>query len=546
MDTPVLIIGGGPVGLALAADLGWRGVNCVLVEQTDGTIEHPKTQNINMRTMEFCRRWGVGEKVRELGFPKDYPQDVIYVTSLAGYELARQEYPSYSALQTPPEVLELHQRCSQTIFDPILRALASSFAPVTLCYQTGCSLVDQDESGVTVRLHDAQNDTDETLRAQYVVACEGAQSATREALGIALEGTDVLSYSTNILFRSAELLERHDKGPGFYVLIDPEGRWATMNAINGRDLWRLQIRGSKDPKFWKSLDEDACIRRMAGMDFNYEILSRLTWVRRQLVADGYRVGRVFLAGDSAHQLTPSGGFGMNTGIGDAVDLAWKLWGTLAGWGGPGLLDSYEVERRPIGRRNVDEAAAKFVREGAKGAKPGAAIVEDSPEGVAVRKRVSAELEEALGRDNVSLELGARYETAGIQLGYVYRGSPIIVMDETSSAPDDPMHYVATARPGARAPHFWIDDGRSILDLFGAGFVLLRLGCSAPGGNGLVDAAAAVGLPLEMHSFDMDELTALYERKLVLVRPDGHVAWWSDTEPHSATQLIEQIRGCSLG
>jgi hypothetical protein len=158
--------------------------------------------------------------------------------------------------------------------------------------------------------------------------------------------------------------------------------------------------------------------------------------------------------------------------------------------------------------------------------------------------VSAELEEALRRDNTSSELGARFETAGIQLGYVYRDSPIIVSGEPTPAHDDPMHYKPSARPGARAPHFWLDDGRSILDLFGGGFVLLRLGRDAPKATELIDAATAVGLPLEVQFFDLDELTALYERKLVLVRPDGHVAWWSDTEPRSAARLIDQIRGCA--
>ncbi len=538
---PVLIVGAGPVGLVLAAELGWRGVRCQVVEQGDGVIEHPKTQNINMRTMEFYRRWGIAQEVRDKGFPRDYPQDIHYVTSLTGYLLARQSYPSYAELKTPPDVLEMQQRCSQTILDPILRKLAESFPTVTLRYRTRCVGVEQNADMVTARLLDVENGTEERMRADYVVSCEGAASLIREALGITLEGTDVLSYSTNILFRSTELPAMHDKGAGFYVLMSPEGRWATLNAINGKDLWRLQVRGSKDPKFWDDFDADAAIKRMAGQDFDYEILSSLSWVRAQLVANRYCQGRVFLAGDSAHQLTPSGGFGMNTGMGDAVDLAWKLDAVLAGWGGARLLETYEIERRPIGERNVNEAAAKFFREGGKGAVPGPALLETSPEGDRVRKKVTARLEKAMARDNVGSDLGPRYETAGIQLGYVYESSPIVIADGTP-AMVDPKHYVPSARPGGRAPHVWIEDGKSILDLFGGGFVLLRLGADAPAVDGLVGAAAAAGLPLQVVSLDIPALTALYERKLVLVRPDGHVAWRADLTPEKATEIIGRVRG----
>lgn len=537
----VLIVGGGPVGLIMAADLGWRGVNCMLVEQSDGAVDEQKFIDINMRTMEMCRRWGVDKIIREQGFPKDYPHDIIYVTSLTGYLLGHQVLPAHQDYETPPTSAEKIARCPQTIFDPALKALAETFPATTLRYRTRCNSVSPNGAGISAEIEDVASGAKETISADYVVACEGAGSPIRSAVGIEMEGTPVLAYSTNILFESSELLTLHDKGPGYYVAYGPEGRWATLNSMNGKDLWRLQVIGSPEADEQEKTDADECIRRFVGTDFSYQTTSVLYWVRRQMVANHYRMGSTFLAGDSAHQLTPSGGFGLNTGLGDATDLSWMLEAVLAGWGGPHLLDAYEAERRPIGTRNVNDAARRFNRDLEETAEPGPALLEDTAEGETVRADLKGRIQKAIDRNTEATKLGPRYDSSSIQMGYIYNESPIIVSDGTKPPPESEI-YIPTAMPGARAPHFWLEQGKSVIDLFGRGFVLLRLGPDAPGAEAITDAARDRGVPLEVHAFDEPELSALYERKLVLVRPDGHVAWRADTLPEDPAALIDQVRG----
>jgi hypothetical protein len=255
------------------------------------------------------------------------------------------------------------------------------------------------------------------------------------------------------------------------------------------------------------------------------------WTRRELVAEHYGKGRILLAGDSVHVMSPTGGFGMNTGIQDAVDLSWKLDATLAGWGGPKLLASYETERRPVGLRNVREATSNLGR--MRSPQRHSALLDDTPEGAALRVEIGKEFSEAMRHE---------WFTLGIHLGFRYDDSPICWGDGTTAPPLEAMTYTPTARPGARAPHVWLKDGRSTLDLFGRGFVLLRIGTGAPAADPLLDAAARRGVPLTQVALDEPEVASVYERKLVLVRPDGHVAWRDDQPPADPLRLIDCIRG----
>jgi len=529
----VLIVGGGPVGLSLAIELGWHGIECVLIEQSDGSVTNAKFVDINMRTMEFCRRWGIADEVREKGFDKNYPQDLIYVTSLTGHLLGRLRLPSFADLRTPPTAAERIARCPQTIFDPILRRVARSLPGVTLRYRTRCESVTQDASGVTALVTDVETGREEPIRSPYLACCQGAASSLREELGVRFEGSGTLSNSTNVTFRSDELLKIHDKGPGFYTAFGPEGRWASMLSLDGKCTWRVHS--------LEQTDGDAAIRRFVGRDFDYEILSALTWQRRELVADRYQVGRVFFLGDAAHQLSPSGGFGLNTGIGDATNLSWKLAADLQGWGGRDLLGSYDIERRPVGKRTAMTATSLF-RTLYHDLVPGPAILDDGPEGDSVRGTVRGRIAAMLERSNCGYDYGARYEDAGLQLGYFYEGSPVIVPDGTPPPLDDARNYLAIARPGSRAPHFWLDQNRSVLDLFGHGFVLLRLGSAPPSSERFETAAARLAMPLRMHSPSHEHLLALYNKKLVLVRPDGHVAWRGDEPPADCETILNVARG----
>ena len=531
---PVLVIGGGPVGLALAGDLGWRGIACTLVEQSDGSIYQPRMDLVGVRTMEFCRRWGIVPAVEGSPYPRDYAQDNIYLTSLTGYELGRERFPGIGQAPPPKESPQRRERCPQNMFDPILRAFAASQNNVALRYRTRLVSFAQNADLVTAVVENAETGAREEILARYIVGCDGARSLVRETLGIAMQGNPVLTYTTNVIFRCPHLLSLHDKGKAYrHIFIGPEGTWATIVAINGRDEWRFSIIGGSEQRDYTTDDIKAAIRRAVGRDFEFEILSVLPWVRRELVAERYRGGRGFIAGDAAHVMSPTGGFGMNTGIQDVVDLSWKLAATIEGWGGDALLDSYGIERQPIGTRNVTEASGNLRR--MLSVPPHPDLLDDTPQGAATREKVGREFSETMRRE---------WFTLGAHLGYRYENSPICWPDGTAAPPDDPRAYVPTARPGHRAPHAVLADGRSTLDLFGRGFALLGFGATAAEAAPLLEAARQRHLPLTFTAIAEPHIAALYERKFVLVRPDGHVAWRGDRMPEDALCVIDVVRGAA--
>jgi 2-polyprenyl-6-methoxyphenol hydroxylase-like FAD-dependent oxidoreductase len=530
---PVLIVGGGPVGLALAGDLGRRGVRCLLVEQSDGTIHQPRQDLVGIRTMEFCRRWGIVGGVEAAPYPRDLAQDNVYVTSLTGYELGRERFPSMGDQKPPPESPQKRERCPQNMFDPVLRAFAAAQPSVELRYRTRLTGFTQDADGLVAELEDSAARRT-AVPAQYIVGCDGARSLVRETLGIPMRGNPALTYTTNVIFRCPHLAALHDKGPAYrFILLGPEGTWATIVAINGRDQWRFSLIGSAVQREHTPDEIHAAIRRAVGIDFAYEILSVVPWVRRELVADRFGHGRGFVMGDAAHVMSPTGGFGMNTGIGDAVDLSWKLAAVLQGWAGSGLLLSYDAERRPVGARNVAEASRNLRRMLSPGPQP--RLLEAGPDGAQARQRLGTEFAALMRHE---------WFTLGMHLGYRYEGSPICWPDGTVAPPDDPKIYVQTARPGHRAPHGWLPDGRSTLDLFGDGFVLLDFAAAAAGAAPLLQAAAARRVPMRHVPLDAPHLLALYERRLVLVRPDGHVAWRDDAAPADPLAVIDRVRGAT--
>ncbi len=534
MEVPVLIVGGGPVGLALAGDLGWRGISCVLIEQSDGSIYQPRMDLVGVRTMEFCRRWGLVPTVEASPYPRDYAQDNVYLTSLTGYELGRERFPGIGQAPPPPQSPQRRERCPQNMFDPILRDFAASQKSVTMRYRTRLASFTQDTDGVAAVVDDLQSGTQHKIRARYIVGCDGARSMTRETLDIRMLGNPVLTYTTNVIFRCADLLALHDKGKAYrHIFIGPEGTWSTIVAINGRDQWRFSLIGGSEQREYSIPEIEAAIRRAVGRDFEFEILSVLPWVRRELVAETYRNGHGFIAGDAAHAMSPTGGFGMNTGIGDAVDLSWKLAATIDGWGGEGLLDSYSVERQPVGARNVTEASGNLRRMLDVPHYPD--LLGDTPQAAAKREKLGREFTDTMSRE---------WHTLGIHLGYRYEGSPICWPDGSAPPPDNPNTYVQTARAGHRAPHAWLVDGRSTLDLFGRGFTLLGFGVGATEAAPLLEAARRREVPVSFAAIAEPQVAALYERKFVLVRPDGHVAWRDDRMPADPLRVIDVVRGAA--
>jgi len=532
IEIPVLIVGAGPVGLGLALDLGWRGIRCMQIDQIrERPIIHPRAGGLSARTMEYCRRWGIADQVRDAGFPRDRPMDVVYCTGLNGHLIGRHTAPPLKdrpRLKTSPEIRE---RIPQIWFDPLLVSAIRTY-PDYIELHYGHRLTEFADYGDYVDAHVMDDNTSEELivRAQYMVACDGNDSGVRKMLKIAEEGEGLLNTSVNAIFRSRNLKQFNAMGEGVrYLFIGPNGTWANMTVIDGHDLWRFTVLGAKERLSMGPAEIASEIRTAFGNDkIEFEILAVAPWRRQEFNAARYRVGRVFLAGDAAHTMSPTGGQGMNTGMGDATDLGWKLEASIKGWGGAYLMDSYEAERRPIGIRNATWSSGNFRNWVQSG--DWTHIREDNEEG----RRARADASEFYLKS-----LHSEWVSDGISLGYRYNNSPICVPDGSPEPPDEASVYEPSARPGSRAPHAWITPDRSTLDLFGREFVLLRFEQTdvAP----LINAARTRSVPLKVVDINDPEITALYGQPLVLVRPDGHIAWRGDNV-NDASHIIDVARG----
>jgi 2-polyprenyl-6-methoxyphenol hydroxylase-like FAD-dependent oxidoreductase len=525
---PVLIAGGGPVGLALAIELGMSGVPVLLVERRDGSIGVPKMSGLSTRSMELNRRWGIAEKAKRAGWPETHPNDFVYCTSLTGRELARSRMPSYAETRlayTP----EPGCGCAQIFYDPILLARARELPNVTIRHMTALESFAEDAAGVSATLRDVTSGQTRDVRARYLVGCDGADGTVARAIVRNYEGEGIVAHSVNVYFRAPDLPKIHKMGwARFYRFTDARGTWGEIIGIDGKERWRLSVLHA-DADF----NGDAYLRRLAGGPLEYEILSVMDWERRERVAERYRRGRVFIAGDAAHQNSPTGGLGLHTGLADACDLGWKLAAIHHGWGGAHLLDSYEAERKPVALDNVRASTAEFRI--LVDLPAGPEIDDDTPQGAELRRKFA----EAFRRTG---EVRSAIYTENLRTGYCYEPSPICVPDGSTRPPVETREFVPVARPGTRAPHAWLADGRSTLDLFGRGFVLLRLGRRPPDARAIEEAARVRGVPFERVDLPDPEIEALYEAPLVLVRPDGHVAWRAAGAPADALALIDRVRG----
>jgi 2-polyprenyl-6-methoxyphenol hydroxylase-like FAD-dependent oxidoreductase len=528
--TRVLIAGGGPVGLALAIELGMAGIDCLLIERRDGSVTVPKMSGLSIRSMELNRRWGIAEKAKRAGWPQTRPNDFVYCTSMIGPELTRIRIPPYVD-KHPPFTPEPDCGCAQIFYDPLLLERVRSLPSVTLRHQTSLDSFVQDERGVRATITDRDTGKNEIVEADYLVGCDGADGAVATQLALDYAGVGAFAKSVNIYFRSRELMEIHDKGwARFFRFTDAGGSWGEIIGIDGKETWRLSAL-----KALPGYDTPQYMRRFAGRDFGYELLSVMRWERRERVATRYRDGkRVFIAGDAAHQNSPTGGLGLHTGLQDALDIGWKLTAVLQGWGGEKLLESYEIERKPVALNNVRACTGEF--ELLSVLPTGPEIDRDTPEGAALRERWAKTF---YGSNHANMPMF----TENLRLGYCYDPSPIVIPDGSAAIPVETKQFVPSARPGTRAPHAWLEEGRrSVLDLFGQGFVLLRLGAAPPSGATIAAAAETRRVPLTIVDLTDPTIAALYERPLVLVRPDGHVAWRADDSPADPLALIDRVRG----
>jgi 2-polyprenyl-6-methoxyphenol hydroxylase-like FAD-dependent oxidoreductase len=536
IETPVLIVGGGSVGMALACDLGARGVDCVVVEQNERPADHPRATALNARSMEFMRRWGVAEAVRQKAAPPDFPHTALYCTSLNGFEIARIERPHHGGLKPTSMSPERAQRCNQIWLDPILCERAASFASNRIKFRWRFEELVQGAGSVTAIVHDLGRDQRRRISPRYLIDCSGGHSPIRRALGITMSGSPYIGYHLSVYVRAPELWAHHDMGKAALInFVEPNGLWRNMVTLDGRELYRFGLRGKEFYDDPDKVDVERLFREVVGKEIPHEIISVRRWTARNVVADSYQVGDVFLAGDAAHLNHPASGLGLNTGLGDAVDLGWKLEGMLAGWGGGDLLSSYVIERRPIGKRNVAHADLSHAND--RNQKPDPAIAENSAEGARARREMGQAIVQAQTR---------KFVTDGIALGYRYEPSPICWSDQSPPPPDSVSEYHPTTRAGSRAPHAWLEpegaSARSIIDLYGRGFVLLRFGEHAADVDAMTRAFARRQVPLTVTTISDPAIAQLYERALVLVRPDGHVAWRSDDLPTDPLALADRVRG----
>ena len=525
LDAEVVIVGAGPVGLALAGDLAWRGHQVLLIEKGDGSIFQPKMDLVGIRTMEFCRKWGIAKDVEESEYDRDYPQDNVYLTSLNGYELGRQAMPSMNMEKPPIESPQKRERCPQNYFDPILKKFALSQKNCQIQYSTEVLGFSEVNNEISIQIKNLKNNKETNIRSTFLVGCDGAKSIVRNNLGIEMHGKGLLTYTTNIIFKCSEFNSLHNKDPGYrYMFVGPHGTWCTIVAINGRDQWRMSLIGSAKEKKVYTIDEITSLAHQAmGKKFDFEILSILPWQRAELVADQYRMGNIFICGDACHLTSPTGGLGMNTGIGDAVDLSWKLSAYLQGWAGESMLDSYFVERQPIAKRITQFSTGNL--EIMKKLPTNSLIFEDSPEGDIVRAQVGTAMSEGLKREWFSMNM---------HLGNRYTNSPINIYDEIENFEnqkvefEDAIHYIPSSRPGSRAPHVWLKNGTSTLDLISKNFSLFCFSDNSKEITRFTDLTHELKIPLDIHFIDSQEVSNLYEFKFVMIRPDGHIAWRANT------------------
>jgi len=515
---PVMIAGGGPVGMMLARVLARLGTRCLLVERNPSTTRHPKMDITNARSMELFGRFGLAAALRAVAVPETSSFDVSWITTLSGHELHRFRYPSVlewrrriAAAADGSLPREAPMRVSQVEIEPVLQRAILAEPLVEARWGVGFEDLAEDATGVTVTLRDSATGATEEVRCGYLAGCDGGTSAVRKCLDIALDGQARIMPRFMTHFRSDARAVLQRWGIAWHY----QSAYGTLIAQNDRDTWTLQSRFPPGVAA-EDVDPHALLRDFAGTGFPYEILVANPWQPHLLVAERYASGRVFLAGDAAHQYIPTGGYGMNTGIGDAVDLGWKLAALCQGFGGPALAASYAAERQPIGFRNREASRGHTdVRIAISGVydAAGAALGAADAVGDAARAAAAARIA-ALGN--------AENESWGIELGYGYRGSPIITADPAAALPDDPLRYVPTTIPGVRLPSVFLADGSAVYDRLGPWFTLLAV--DADPCDAMVQAAAQRGVPLRILRLADATARAVYGPGLLLVRPDHHIAW----------------------
>ena len=532
MDTEVLIVGAGPVGLTLSIDLGKRGIRCMLIERNDAPLGYPKMERCNPRTMEIFRRLGLADTVRAAGYPPDWPMDAYLVFDLMRPPLLKMAHPTVAQAKAKRDAttdgslpLEPYQIISQYTLEPLLKSVVERIPGVTMRFGHELLSFTQAADGVTAQVR-TSNGESISIGSRYLVGCDGGSSVVRKQLGFKMEGEPHLLEMRQALFHCPELYDKvRAPRARHYHRID--NHWTLMIVQNSRQHFTLHAVVDKDE------DMAALFGKILGTPIKFEMVHCAKWVQRLLLAEHYQQDRVFLAGDAAHLVIPTGGLGMNTGVGDAIDLSWKLAATLRGWGGAQLLPSYEAERRPVGAINVKASGGGTAGRIKWRAAYRPNIDQDTPEAqTALDNLLSIAKEEA----------PKSFRVIGAELGYRYAGSPVIC-DEPGGPPPNVEEYQPTSWPGARLPHVWLDPGKvSVHDLIGDGFTLLRLGESRGDAPALAKAFAGIGAPFSVLDINSDAARRTYGVGYLVVRPDLHVAWRGDALPDQPIKVALTLTG----
>jgi 2-polyprenyl-6-methoxyphenol hydroxylase-like FAD-dependent oxidoreductase len=542
----VIIAGGGPCGLVLANELGRRNVRTLLFNDRPSTSPHPQANATQARTMEHYRRLGFVKRVRAAGLPSDYRPDVAYFTRFTRHELARLEQPASGdtdalvrSMSGSWSAAELPHRCSQMYVEQILREEAEALESVSLRFGARVTAFADRGDHVEVEVISDEGGA-QRFTAQYLVGADGPRSEIRKSLGIGYQGERdterpfLAGAMYSIYFQSSQVYDLVPHPAAWqYWMVNPDRR-GLMLALDGRSAFVLmaQLRPDEDPDTLTEAATREIVHGAMGQPFELDIIARSPWTAGlTLVAERFQSGRILMGGDAVHLFTPTGGLGYNTAVEDAVNLGWKLAAVINGWGGAGLLDTYELEREPIARRNT--RFARMFAESVGGFAVPPEIEEDTEAGKAARFTVG---------EHLSGHARAEFNIPGITFGGRYDGSPLIVPDGTHPPADSPNVYQPSASPGGRAPHAWLSDGRSLYDALGFEFSLLKLGGNGASPNALLDAAQSKGLPLEFIDLSDEGLRDLYEADLAIVRPDQIVCWRGNEPPPDAGSLLDRIAG----
>lgn len=513
-STQVLIVGGGPVGMTLAYVLAHNGVRSILVERNASTTAHPKMDITNARSMELFAKVGLAERLRAVSVPEVQPFDVSWITTLNGDELHRFVYPGVAgvrdrikAVNDGSQPSQPPMRVSQVIIEPVLKQAIDEHPLVDVRFATMFESFEEDAEGVTMTVRNADGSA-EQLRGQWLVGCDGGSSRVRTQLDIGVSGRSRVSerFITHFHSEDRRLLQRW--GAAWHY----QSSLGTLVAQNDFDTWTLLTRFPEGQKP-DEVDCSALIEAFVGEPIDHQVIVSNAWAPHLLVADSYGRGRVWLAGDAVHQYIPTGGYGMNTGIGDAFDLGWKLGALANGFGGEALLPSYEWERRPVGLANCAGSGRHNDVRVAIADMYTPALFAEGGEGDAVRARTAAKIAELGNAEN---------ESFGLELGYCYDASPLVLADPCAPPSRDPLHYVPTSTPGARLPSVILEDGSNVYDHLGQWFTLI---CIADiDTTAFSNEAARADIPLKIVRLDLLGREALYKGPALLIRPDTHIAW----------------------